>query len=61
MIAESSAIWVLRLCLLSHAGFTDQEIADALTDHQRYEFYRENLKMHVNERADELAASSGAP
>lgn len=62
MIAESSAIWVLRLCLLSHAGFTDEEIADALSDHQRYEFYRENLKMHVKERADELAAmSSGAP
>lgn len=62
MIAESSAIWVLRLCLLSHAGFTDQEIADALSDHQRYEFYRENLKMRVKERTDELAAiSSGAP
>nr|WP_156524321.1 HEPN domain-containing protein [Gordonia sp. LAM0048] len=62
MIAESSVIWVLRLCLLSHAGFTDQEIADALSDHQRYAFYRENLKMHVKERADELAAiSSGAP
>lgn len=62
MIAESSAIWVLRLCLLSHAGFTDQEIAAALSDHQRYEFYRENLKMHVKERAHELAAmSSGTP
>lgn len=62
MIAESSAIWVLRLCLLSHAGFTDQEIADALSDHQRYEFYRENLKMHVKERDAELAAlSSGSP
>jgi hypothetical protein len=50
MIVESSAIWVLRLCLLSHAGFTDREIADALADHQRYDFYRENLKTHVKER-----------
>ncbi|WP_187584463.1 HEPN domain-containing protein [Gordonia sp. OPL2] len=61
MIAESSVIWVLRLCLLSHAGFTDQEIAEALSDHQRYKFYRENLKMHVKERSDEQAAlSTGA-
>lgn len=61
MIAESSAIWVMRLCLLSHAGFTDQEIADALSDHQRYEFYRENLKMHVKERNDLTVSTSGSP
>jgi hypothetical protein len=57
LIAESSVIWVLRLCLLSQAGFIEQEIADALKDHQRYKFYRENLKMHVKERAEELASS----
>lgn len=51
IIVESSVIWVLRLCLLSHAGFEDKEIADALGNHQRYEFYRENLKMHVQEQA----------
>ncbi|WP_349293169.1 hypothetical protein [Corynebacterium breve] len=59
LIAEASAIWVLRLCLLSHAGFSDQEIADALGEHQRYRFYRENLKMHVKEREAELAAQDG--
>lgn len=52
MIVESSVIWVLRLCLLSHAGFTDEELRAALADHQRYRFYRENLKMHVKERAE---------
>lgn len=51
MIVESSVIWVLRLCLLSHAGFGAKEIRDALADHQRYRFYRENLKMHVKERS----------
>ncbi|GAA4815492.1 hypothetical protein GCM10023353_21490 [Tomitella cavernea] len=51
LISESSVSWVLRLCLLSHAGFGDQEIAEALVNHQRYEFYRENLKMHVQEQA----------
>ncbi|SQG56846.1 hypothetical protein [Corynebacterium ulcerans] len=56
LIVESSAIWVLRLCLLSHAGFSDLEVADALGEHQRYRFYRENLKMHVKEREAELAA-----
>ncbi|SEM03991.1 HEPN domain-containing protein [Rhodococcus maanshanensis] len=50
MIAESSVIWVLRLCLLGHTGFTDEEVRTALADHQRYAFYRENLRMHVKER-----------
>lgn len=52
MIVESSVIWVLRLCLLSHAGFSDEELRAALSDHQRYRFYRENLKMLVKERAE---------
>ncbi len=52
MIVESSVIWVLRLCLLSHAGFSDDELRAALADHQRYRFYRENLKMLVKERAE---------
>lgn len=49
MIAESSVNWVLRLCLLAHAGFPDEDVRSALADHQRYDFYRENLKMHVEE------------
>lgn len=57
LITESSAIWVLRLCLLSHVGFTDQEIADAISEHQGYQFYRENLNMHVQEREAEFKTS----
>ncbi|MFH0411391.1 hypothetical protein ACG98H_04670 [Corynebacterium sp. L4756] len=56
LIVESSANWVLRLCLLSHAGFRDEEISDALKHHQRYQFYRENLKMHVQELEAEKEA-----
>jgi len=50
MIVEPSVIWVLRLCLLFHTGFIDEEIRTALADHDRYELYRENLKKHVKER-----------
>ncbi|MEV6221828.1 HEPN domain-containing protein [Nocardia fluminea] len=50
MIVELSVTWVLRLCLLHHAGFTDEEVRAALVDHDRYRFYRENLKMYVAER-----------
>lgn len=58
LITEPSVIWVLRLCLLSHAGFTDQEIASALSEHQRYQFYCENLKIHVKERDAVLEGKS---
>lgn len=58
LITESSVIWVLRLCLLTHAGFTDQEIAGALSEHQRYQFYCENLKRHVEDRKAVLEAQS---
>lgn len=51
LIAESSIYWVLRVCLLSHAGFTDEQIAAALRENRRYGFYRENLKVLVRERA----------
>ena len=50
ILTTPSVIWVLRLCLLSHAGFTDEELRYALAIHQRYQFYRENLKIHVKER-----------
>lgn len=50
MIAETSIIWVLRLCLLSHVGISAQELRDGLAGHQKYKFYRENLKMHIKER-----------
>lgn len=49
IIAETSAIWVLRLCLLDHAGLPAEDVRKALAGHQRYNFYRENLKMHVKE------------
>lgn len=61
MIAESSTIWVLRLCLLAHANFTDEQIVEALREHQRYAFYRENLKMLFLERAGLGLGSSDAP
>ncbi|WP_280443383.1 HEPN domain-containing protein [Nocardia brasiliensis] len=51
MIVEASVIWVLRLCLLSHAGYTDAAIRTALANHDGYGFYRENLKQHVKERS----------
>lgn len=50
IIAEISTTWVLRLCLLVHAGFAIQEIAASLSKHRKYEFYQENLKIIVNEQ-----------
>ncbi|GEM_PF-6455555 len=45
-------MWVLRVCLLSHAGFADEELCSALNGCQKYKFYRENLKMHLKERTE---------
>ncbi|MBS4102790.1 ApeA N-terminal domain 1-containing protein [Tsukamurella paurometabola] len=49
VIAEATARWVLRVCLLLHARFGNDELSQALSEHQRYQFYRENLKVHVKE------------
>lgn len=52
MLVEPSVMWVLRVCLLSHAGFADEELCSALNGCQKYKFYRENLKMHLKERTE---------
>lgn len=50
MIAELSILWVLRISLLLSTGFSKSQISESLDRYRAYQFYRENLKMHVMER-----------